>query len=119
MSLLLAALLVICPSGTRDNCVHDGDSFWHAGERVRISDIDTPELNGKCANERDLALQARNRLLVLLNDGPFDLQPFPGRNEDRYGRLLRVVVRDGGSIGDILVAEGLARTWSGRREPWC
>jgi endonuclease YncB( thermonuclease family) len=30
-----------------------------------------------------------------------------------------VLVRDGRSLGDILVSEGLARTWSGRRQPWC
>jgi micrococcal nuclease len=42
-----------------------------------------------------------------------------GRDEDRYGRKLRVVVRDGRSIGDMLVAEGLARAWTGRREPRC
>ena len=118
-TLLLSALLIICPSGTRDNCVHDGDSFWLAGERIRIADIDTPEINGHCASERAKALEARNRLLALLNESPFELQPFPGRNEDRYGRLLRVVTRGGKSIGDRLVAEGLARTWSGRREPWC
>jgi endonuclease YncB( thermonuclease family) len=28
-------------------------------------------------------------------------------------------LRDGRSLGDQLVSEGLARTWSGRREPWC
>ena len=31
----------------------------------------------------------------------------------------RVVTRDGRSLGDRLVAEGLARTWTGRRQPWC
>lgn len=29
-----------------------------------------------------------------------------------------VFMRDGRSIGDILVSEGLARTWTGR-QPWC
>lgn len=119
MSLALAIALVLCPSGPRDNCVHDGDSFWLAGERVRIADIDTPELNGECEAERRLAIRARDRLLVLLNAGPFDLRPIPGRDRDQYGRLLRIVVRNGHSIGDQLVAEGLARTWTGRREPWC
>ena len=40
------------------------------------------------------------------------MTPF-GRNEDRYGRKLRVVVRNGRSLGDWLVSEGLARTWGG------
>jgi endonuclease YncB( thermonuclease family) len=58
-------------------------------------------------------------MLELLNAGPFELQAFEDRDADRYGRLLRVVVRDGKSLGDQLVSEGLARTWTGRREPWC
>ena len=33
--------------------------------------------------------------------------------------MQSIVTRDGHSIGDQMVAEGLARTWSGRREPWC
>jgi endonuclease YncB( thermonuclease family) len=56
---------------------------------------------------------------VLLAAGPFELETIGGRDEDLYGRKLRIVTRDGRSIGDQLVAEGLARTWSGRREPWC
>ena len=57
---------------------------------------------------------------VLLNQGPFELHPLlSGRDRDRYGRALRIVTRNGRSLGDQLVAEGLARTWSGRREPWC
>jgi len=55
----------------------------------------------------------------LLNDGPFELQSFQSRDTDRYGRKLRIVIRDGVSIGERLVAEGLARRWTGRRMPWC
>ena len=98
--------------------VIDGDTFDYAGERIRISDIDTPEVRGQCADERERPAQATQRLSALLAAGPFELVR-NGRDEDRYGRKLRVVTRDGRSIGDMLVAEGLARTWSGRREPWC
>jgi endonuclease YncB( thermonuclease family) len=98
--------------------VIDGDTFDYGGERIRIADIDTPELRGKCPEEGRLARAATERLKVLLAAGPFELERL-GRDEDRYGRKLRVVVRGGHSLGDTLVAEGLARTWSGRREPWC
>lgn len=96
----------------------DGDTFDYGGERIRIADIDTPELRSRCAEERQLAAAARERLRALLAAGPFELQRL-GRDQDRYGRKLRVVTRDGPSLGDVLVAEGLARTWTGRREPWC
>ena len=56
---------------------------------------------------------------MLLNEGPFDVVPIGDRDEDSYGRKLRVLTRSGHAIGDRLVSEGLARTWTGRREPWC
>ena len=119
--LIAAVVLALCPAppAQRSNCVHDGDTFWLGREKVRISDIDTPELNGKCASERRLAIRARDRLLVLLNRGEFELVRVGRRDRDRDGRLLRVVTRGGKSLGDQLVREKLARTWTGRREPWC
>ena len=100
--------------------VIDGDTFDYAGMRVRVADIDTPELRGRCDYEIALARQATRRMEVLLTAGPFELDRLPGgRDEDRYGRKLRIVTRGGQSLGDQLVVEGLARTWSGRREPWC
>ena len=96
----------------------DGDTFHFRGEKIRIADIDTPELRGRCAYETKLAAQATKRMDQLLRQGPFVLRSV-GRDEDRYGRKLRVVTRGGRSLGDQLVAEGLARTWTGRREPWC
>jgi micrococcal nuclease len=98
--------------------VIDGDTFHYRGERIRIADIDTPEVSGQCAEERARAAEATRRLRTLLAEGPFELMRL-GRDEDGYGRKLRLVIRGGQSIGDQLVAEGLARTWSGRREPWC
>ena len=104
----------------RHTCVVDGDTFWLNGEKIRIADIDTPEISQpKCDAEYELGMRATSRLLELLNAGPFELVPIPDRDKDPYGRLLRVVVRNGRSLGDQLVREGLARTWSGRREPWC
>ena len=88
------------------------------GEKIRIADIDTPEISRHGAMRNAPSASAPLRaLLELLNQGPFELvQPgWPCR--DRYGRALRHVARDGVSIGDRLVTEGLARKWEGRREP--
>ena len=104
----------------RRTCVIDGDTFWLKGEKIRIADIDTPEISEpKCDWEYDRGIEARDRLVVLLNEGPFDLSLIGARDTDQYGRKLRVVTRGGYSLGDQLVSEGLARTWTGRREPWC
>nr|WP_081177391.1 thermonuclease family protein [Xaviernesmea rhizosphaerae] len=109
-----------CVSGSRTNCVVDDDTIWIAGQKIRIADIDTPEISEpKCKSELALGNKATARLIELINAGPFELRAWPGRDEDRYGRKLRVLVRNGQSLGDMLVTEGLARTWSGQREPWC
>lgn len=111
----------ICDDGRRITCVVDGDTFWLEGEKIRIADFDTPEVSEpQCASELQLGTRAIRRLVELLNQGPFELAlASDGRDEDRYGRKLRIVLRDGRSIGDTLVAEGLAHPWRGRREPWC
>lgn len=110
----------LCAGTTRSHCVVDGDTIWHEGTKIRIADIDTPEVGDpKCSSEAALGAKATKRLLQLVNAGPFQMQAWQGRDEDKYGRKLRVFVRDGRSLGDILVSEGLARTWTGRRQPWC
>ena len=104
----------------RQTCVVDGDTIWLEGVKIRVANIDTPEISQpRCDYEYELGIQARDRLVVLLNQGEFSAVPIGSRDEDQYGRKLRVLMRNGRSIGDQLVAEGLARTWTGRREPWC
>jgi micrococcal nuclease len=110
----------ICTSAVRFTCVVDGDTFWLRGEKIRIANIDTPEVGQpKCRSEYEAGRRATGRLRDLLNAGPFELVPLAGRDRDRHGRLLRIVARKGRSLGDQLAAEGHARKWSGRREPWC
>ena len=109
----------ICDGGKRQNCVVDGDTFWFAGEKYRVLDINTPEIsNPQCDRELALGRAATQRFRQLINDGPFSLESGP-EETDRYGRKLRRVTRGGQSLGDILVAEGLAETWQGHRSGWC
>ncbi len=114
-----ARRLPLCGSGGRHTCVIDGDTFWLDGTKIRIADINTPEISSpSCAAEARLGHQAAARLSQILSSGSFSLAA-ADRDEDRYGRKLRVVMRDGRSIGDTLVAEGLAHPWEGRRLDWC
>lgn len=109
-----------CHVGGGINCVVDGDTFWFNGERIRVADIDTPETHPpRCAAEAELGNRATQRLHDLLNAGPFNLEAPLLRDEDKYGRKLRVVTRNGVSLGSQLVEEGLARRWTGSRQPWC
>ena len=99
--------------------VIDGDTFVLGGQTIRIADIDTPETHPpRCAREADLGARATQRLHALLVEGPFELVPID-RDVDRYGRKLRIVVRNGRPIGDTLIAEGLARPYGNGRRNWC
>ena len=113
----------LCSGPHRVTCVVDGDTFWYRGEKVRIADINAPEVSEpRCAREAALAERATRRLQALLNQGPFTLAPNDdgtGRDRDRYGRLLRTVTRGGASLGGELVSEGLAERWRGHRGDWC
>lgn len=100
--------------------VWDGDSIrlgtTRQAEAVRIFNIDAPEIEGQCTSESDLVLQAKTRLADLLHGRRVEILR---QGADRFGRTLAAIRAQGRDVGDILVGEGLARTWTGRREPWC
>jgi endonuclease YncB( thermonuclease family) len=113
------AAFTLCDGPVRVNCVVDGDTFWYGGEKIRIADINAPETHEPdCAEELALGNRATDRLLALLNQGAFTLEPVD-RDRDIYGRLLRTVTRKGDSVGGELVDEGLAEEWKGYRGSWC
>jgi micrococcal nuclease len=113
-----AAFFARCSGPLRTDCVVDGDTFWYPGEKIRIADIDTPELSSpECGEEARLAERATLRLTELLNAGPFALEPVD-RETDRCGRTPRIVTRGGESLGERLVADGLAERWQGFRGGW-
>lgn len=114
-----AGEFTICHTGGGVNCVVDGDTAWIAGVKVRVADIDAPETHPpRCPEEARLGALATGRLAEIMNMGPFELVVH-GPAQDRYGRQLRILVRDGRSLGVQLVKEGLARRWEGARRPWC
>lgn len=114
-----AARFTACGMGSRAACVVDGDTIWYRGTKIRLADINTPETSEPgCAREARLGKAATARLTELLNAGPFTLAPID-RDRDRYGRALRVITREGTSLGAALTAEGLAERWRGYRGDWC
>lgn len=110
----------LCVRGNQQNCVVDGDTIRFGREIIRLADINAPEgREARCPQEEALGRRATQRLLALLNEGPFDIAYAGRRDQDQYGRDLRIVTRNGRSLGDILVAEGLAEKWTGRKGDWC
>lgn len=99
------------PPAHRVTCVVDGDTVWIAGEKIRLLDIDAPEMKGKCAAESALAIRSRDRLVTLLRARRVTIAR---EGQDRYGRTLARL----GDVGLQLVREGLAKRWGDRRG-WC
>ena len=98
--------------------VHDGDSIRFGAERVRIADIDAPELPGspKCEDYRAryawcdyaAAYRAKDALQAFLSQGQVVVIR---QGLDRYGRTLALVRVNGEDAGMYLVRLGLARRW--------
>lgn len=101
--------------------VIDGDTLedMRADITYRLVNIDTPETGSRarCPAERELGNRATQQARALINNGDVELRP-TGRI-DRYGRTVAFVLIDGRDLGETLIADGLARPWRGRREPWC
>lgn len=112
---MLATLLVIGPliannysaSAATIAKVSDGDTFsLSTGEKVRLLQIDTPELSpAECYGD-----EARSALIALLSaPGPLTLGTDPKLDKvDRYGRILRYVFIGKTNINLKLVEMGAA-----------
>lgn len=107
--------------------VQDGDSFkaeitvWidqTVVESVRLRNVDTPELKGRCAAERWAAQIAKQYLANAIEGKTVDLTQI-GR--EKFGRVLSVVLIDGRDIGAEMVTKGMAREYDGKteRKGWC
>ena len=113
-----AAMVDICQSPV----VHDGDTIRCGDERIRIADIDAPELPGspRCdpqhlrtgANpswcDYDKGYQARDALAAFLSHGPVIVHR---HGADRYGRTLAELTVNDRDAGDYLISLDLARRW--------
>ena len=135
MNKILCALFGIFLSGAAFavpavvDYVLDGDTFAAGVKidddititvRVRIINVDTPELNGACDAEIDKANKAKDFVSDLLPVGTVvDLKNI---KDDKYlGRIdANVILLDGRDVGDMLIKEKLARPYDGgKRHGWC
>lgn len=112
--------LSICSYGPRINCIVDGDTLWLDHHKIRLEDIDAPEISAPhCRGEKALGEKAKFRLQQLLNGSPFTVVQVGRRSHDVYGRDLRTLKINERSVGQVLVAEGLAHEWVGHKLSWC
>lgn len=100
--------------------VHDGDTIRCDGEKIRLANIDAPELEGSPRCERlrggknpswcdyALGIKSRDALDDFLDSGSVTVERL---GKDKYGRTLARLDVDGSDAGQHLVALGLARAW--------
>ncbi len=133
--LLLALLLISPPAHAADfnnvtyhHC-YDGDTCAFTlpgihplfGEkiRVRFAGIDTPEIRGKCEQEKALAKEARDVVRGILEKARrINLRDAKRGN---YFRIVAKVVADGQDIGRKLLDQGMAVEYDGgkKTKEWC
>ena len=122
-SLFIALSLSLSLQAGEGIRVIDGDTVEINGETIRLASIDAPEtLHAQCDAEKQLGNAATAMLRKLLSKGRVTVargDPQSGRMIDKYGRTLGTVYIDGHDAGALLIGAGLARPWTGKRQPWC
>lgn len=97
--------------------VYDGDGTVHVyidqgfyTERFRIklrlAEIDAPEIRGTSGEEKRLAIESRDRLFELLSAGPFWIESVKKGARGRW--IAKIWLDDGIYVNDLMVKEGLA-----------
>lgn len=105
---------------------HDGDTcafnillpaVFGTDIGVRLSGIDAPEIAGKCAKEKALALVARDFLRGQLAGASVQQQVF----RDKFFRIEATVIANGVNINQLMVKKGFGAlyTGTGPRHDWC
>ena len=113
LTVLLAALLAGCGQAAREvetvERVADGDTVVLAGgERVRLVQIDAPELAQECYGRRAAGVLRE----LLLAGAQVELEADPALDGvDRFGRLLRYVHLGGVNLNLELVRRGAATVY--------
>jgi endonuclease YncB( thermonuclease family) len=101
-------------------CLVDGDTIWIDGEKLRMEGYDTPEPQTHiCGGDAEIALahRASDRVIELLNSHDWTVEY--GKPDNTGTRTLVTIRIRGRDIGDILIEEGLARSWPDGEEWWC
>jgi len=86
---------------------------------IRLAGIDTPEMHGKCEEEKALAPEAKMFMESLLGQAQ-DIH-LVGAKRGKHFRIVATVEADGQDVSDLLIQEGLAVVYDGgvKEKDWC
>jgi micrococcal nuclease len=91
--------------------------FFASNVRIRIVGIDTPEIRGKCVQEKRLATKARDYINYTLKKANNIIVDISKR--DSFGRYLGVLYVDDININNLMLARGYARVEQKGYHDWC
>ena len=86
---------------------------------VRLSGIDTPEIRGKCPEEKQKAYEARDFLVKYLENAEEIILAEVERG--KYFRLAAAIYADGVSLNEEMIRAGHAVPYDGetKKRDWC
>ena len=85
---------------------------------IRLRGVNTPEIRGKCEEEKALAIKARDFVRDLLANAESIILQNIGR--DKYFRIDADVSVDGVDLGETLLQNKLGRLYDGgKKDSWC
>ena len=108
--------------------VYDGDTFrvnidslppiLGKNIPIRLEGVDTPEIQGKCQYEKDLAIKARDFVRSKLDNAKEIM--LNNLQRGKYFRIVADVTVDGVSLEKELLENELAYKYSGgKKSSWC
>ena len=112
-------LLLALPAAAETCKAVDGDTLRCGArfeERVRLSEIDAGALQPEVPGGEEAGGEGQGPAGGLVDGRAVTVRR---GGLDRYRRTLATVYAGGTDVGAVLVYEGLARWWEGRRESWC
>ncbi len=121
VGLMFGSAALADPVDPRHIEVVDGDTVRIGGAVVRLVGFDAPETGSRarCPAENSKGSQATSRLRQLVMGGGLDFSRVrcscptgtEGTAQCNYGRLCGILLSRGRNVGEILIAEGLARPY--------
>lgn len=116
------------PTSAKVIKVYDGDTFtveaypWpglEAKASVRVNGVDTPEIRGKCPEEKQKAIEAREFVKGLILGETVSLKNV--KHGKYAGRVIAdVKMGNGDNLAEKIISQGLGREYhGGARESWC
>jgi endonuclease YncB( thermonuclease family) len=86
---------------------------------VRVAGVDTPEIKGKCSQEKELAREAKKVVHDLLKDAR--IIKLKNVRRGKYFRIVADVYAGRKNVADVLVKKGLAVRYDGGTKTynWC